>query len=137
MGCPAGGAEEMKTIIAGSRFDWADADLRARWRAVVNAAADEFDLSYGITEVFSGVAEGTDHLGMDWASDHGIPIRRFPAQWGLGRQAGAVRNAEMAKAADALVAVWDGKSPGTNLMIRMARKGGLVEIGRASCRERV
>jgi hypothetical protein len=115
----------MKTIIAGSRFDWYDEALRARWRKVLYAAADEFYLAYGITKVFSGTASGCDRLGEEWAQKNCIGVKYFPAAWENGRQA-AARNAEMAKEADALIAVWDGVSPGTRLMIDMAHKRGLT-----------
>ena len=36
-----------------------------------------------------------------------------------------VRNAEMAKCSDALIAFWDGKSRGTGHMIKFARRKGL------------
>lgn len=103
----------MKTIIAGSReisgFDLVD-------RAVIES---EFDIS----EVVSGTAKGIDKEGEGWASYHDIPIRRFPADWRkYGRGAGFVRNEQMADYADALIAIWDGKSSGTKHMINTARK---------------
>lgn len=121
----------MKLIIAGSRFDWYDEPLRERWRKVLFDAADEFSLSYDVTKVFSGLANGCDRLGEEWAQQNCIGVKFFPAAWtaiggGVRRQAGAERNAEMAKEADALVAVWDGISPGTKLMIEMATKRRLV-----------
>ena len=51
----------------------------------------------------------------------------YPADWNtLGRKAGHVRNIEMAKNADALVACWDGVSRGTEDMIKIARSEGLA-----------
>ena len=41
------------------------------------------------------------------------------------KAAGMVRNAEMAKCSDALIAFWDGESSGTRHMINFARKRGL------------
>jgi hypothetical protein len=54
----------------------------------------------------------------------------FPAVWrdsggAFDAGAGKRRNIEMAKYADALIAVWDGFSPGTGHMIQQARKHGL------------
>jgi len=47
----------------------------------------------------------------------------FYADWkNLGKSAGIKRNEVMASYADALVAVWDGKSPGTKHMISYAKK---------------
>lgn len=55
-----------------------------------------------------------------------IPVIHFPANWDKhGKSAGHIRNAEMAKYADALVAFWDGKSKGTKGMIDYATRCNL------------
>jgi len=83
-------------------------------------------------EVVSGVARGADTLGEKYANERGYAIRRFPADWdkhGLG--AGHIRNEQMAKYGDALIAFWDGSSKGTKNMIEVARTNDLqlkVEI---------
>lgn len=107
----------MKTIIAGSRNVQ---DYRLVCKAVEQS-------KFPITEVVSGAARGVDQLGGLWAHEHGIPVREFPADWNgpAGKAAGFVRNAAMAEYADALIAVWDGRSRGTEHMIRVARKSGL------------
>jgi hypothetical protein len=65
-------------------------------------------------------------LGVRWAAAHNIPVKPFPAAWkSLGRQAGYLRNEEMARYADALIAVWDGASNGTRHMIHRATALGL------------
>ena len=106
----------MKTIIAGSRG--------IKNISLVRAAVD---LSrFGISEVFSGGAHGVDQLGEAVAYSRHLRVRKFPADWGKhGRSAGPIRNLEMAAAADALIAVWDGKSRGTRNMIETAVKVGL------------
>jgi hypothetical protein len=102
----------MKTIIAGSR-DITSYDI-------IEAAIQES--GFEITEVISGTARGVDRLGERWAELHNIPIRRFPAMWGVyGKRAGFQRNIQMLRNADALVAVWDGKSKGTNHTIKCAK----------------
>jgi len=69
---------------------------------------------------------GADRLGEQWASKHGIPVKQFPAQWRKhGHSAGYKRNETMADNADALIALWDGKSRGTKHMIDIARRKGL------------
>lgn len=80
---------------------------------------------FQITEVVSGRATGVDRLGEYWAAIAGKPVKHFPADWSLGRAAGHIRNGQMASYADALIAVWDGQSPGTRNMIETARKRGL------------
>lgn len=76
--------------------------------------------------IICGAARGADALGERYAKSHGYEIRYFPADWQTyGRAAGPIRNKEMAQSADALVAFWDGKSPGTKNMINLAKKYGL------------
>lgn len=102
----------MRVIIAGSR------DCTDRKLLETAIAASQFE----ITTVISGCARGVDTLGQLWARDHNIPIERFPAQWNIHRKsAGFVRNRIMAENAEALIAVWDGRSPGTRHMISIAR----------------
>jgi hypothetical protein len=79
-----------------------------------------------ITEVVSGCATGADTCGEIWAGMAGKQIKKFPADWErYGKAAGAMRNLEMARYADALIAVWDGESKGTSHMIRVAKDKGL------------
>jgi len=70
------------------------------------------------TEIISGGAPGIDRLGELYAGANRIPCKVFSADWvAYGRAAGPRRNLEMAKYGDALLAIWDGKSPGTRNMI--------------------
>ena len=79
-----------------------------------------------ITSVVSGCARGADQLGERWAQQEGLEVTRFPAEWDRdGRAAGYMRNERMAREADALIAVWDGRSRGTGHMISMAKRWGL------------
>jgi|TARA_Y100000034_G_scaffold129685_1_gene186623 hypothetical protein len=103
----------MKTIIAGSR-EYQDYEFMAQ---------ELNNVDFEITEVVSGTARGADRLGEKWADDNGMPIFRMPANWDqYGKAAGYIRNEEMAKCSDALVAFWDGKSMGTKHMIDLAKK---------------
>lgn len=106
----------MKTIIAGSR------DIR--FPIVVKQAI--ITSGFDITEVVCGGAKGVDGLGESWALQNGIPVKHFPADWSQhGKSAGYKRNVLMGDYADALIAVWDGASKGTNHMINIATKKGL------------
>jgi len=106
----------MKTIIAGSR-GITDYQL-------VAAAVDES--GFDVTVVVSGGAKGVDGLGERWALEHGVPIVRVLPDWRrYGRGAGLVRNAEMVDGAEALVALWDGKSRGTANVVAVASRKGL------------
>jgi hypothetical protein len=106
----------MRVIIAGSRgiHDYA---------MVCEAVRRS---GFPIRRVISGMAGGVDTLAVRYASENGLPCDRFPAEWSKwGRRAGYRRNARMAEHADALIAVWDGRSPGTRHMIEVATARGL------------
>lgn len=106
----------LRTIIAGSR------DLHS-YRLVARVMEE---CGWVPSVVLSGGARGIDTVGAWWAKDNGIHVERWEARWDLhGRAAGIRRNVEMAKNADALVAVWDGSSRGTAHMIDEARRRGL------------
>lgn len=110
----------MKTIIAGSRT--------LGQKEVTDAIAQALlsDKDWVITQVVCGCANGVDKAGEAWAREGNIPVRHFPADWRrYGRGAGPIRNRLMAEYADALIAVWDGKSKGTLNMLHEAKKRGL------------
>ncbi|WP_373124749.1 DUF2493 domain-containing protein [Blautia producta] len=75
--------------------------------------------------IISGGAQGADALGERFAEEHQLRIERYPADWDkYGRAAGPIRNEQMAQAAHMVVVFWDGKSKGTESMIKMACKYG-------------
>jgi Domain of unknown function (DUF4326) len=101
----------MKVIVAGSRtFENDDGKLTVM-------AYD--DSGFQATEIVSGLARGPDTQAIEYiAEPRGIPVKPFEPEWdGLGKRAGMVRNMQMGDYADALVALWDGKSKGTKQMI--------------------
>jgi hypothetical protein len=106
----------LKTIIAGTRTI---TDPYILIKALDNCGWEP-------TRVLCGMARGADALGEQWAMDCGIPIYSYPAVWRIGesfdRFAGFKRNAQMAKDAEALIALWDGYSKGTAHMIDEARR---------------
>lgn len=108
----------MKVIIAGGR-DFNDYDLLKR-------NCDAALKNNQIIEVVSGTCRGADLLGERYAREKGYPIKQFPADWNLGKKAGFIRNKQMADYADALIAFWDGKSPGTRNMIHLAHQNNLM-----------
>jgi hypothetical protein len=115
----------MRTIIAGSRTVTRHEYLLSAVRAI----------TWTPTEIISGAARGADALGERWALANRIPLRRMPADWNRHcRRAGFLRNVEMAQCADALLALWDGKSAGTAHMIDIATRSGLVvSVWRVPC----
>lgn len=106
----------MKLIIAGSR----DLDPRLVYVAIdAEIRSNRFPFAMtDIIEGVSGTARGVDKVGEQWFQDHGISVKLFPANWSdNGLSAGFIRNAEMSKYADVLLAIHDGKSRGTANMI--------------------
>jgi hypothetical protein len=122
----------MRVIIAGSR--------------AINNYAKVCDAvrrsDFPISRVLSGMAAGVDNLALRYATENALPIDSFPARWDdldapgaiirrrrdgrlYNARAGYDRNERMAAVADALVAIWDAKSPGTKHMIDIATRRGL------------
>ena len=107
----------MKTIIAGSRtfIDY----------TVLSLIMDK--IHWKPTLIISGGARGVDKLGERYAKENNIPLEIVPAKWDLyGKKAGYIRNKIMAEKGEALVALWDGESRGTKMMIELAKSIGLV-----------
>jgi hypothetical protein len=111
----------MKTVIAGSR------DL--------NISVEMLDFivemsGFKISEVVCGGARCIDLVGKNWAESRDIPVKMFEVtqhDWNtLGKKAGPLRNQKMAEYAEALLAIWDGKSKGTGSMIKYAEQNNLV-----------
>ena len=60
-----------------------------------------------------GEAGGVDTSADEWAAVNGVPVVGFPADWTrYGNGAGPIRNRHMRQLADAVVAVWDGRTEG-------------------------
>lgn len=112
----------MKIIIAGSRKGFTQGIVDA----VMKQAIKQWDIRAQDITVVSGCALGVDTYGIRWAEERGLPVMRYPADWDRhGKSAGILRNIQMAAVADALVALWDGESPGTRHMVQEADKRGL------------
>ena len=100
----------MKIIIAGGR------DFKNQ--EVLNHLLDLY-INPEVDEIVSGDARGVDTMAAEWGAAHNAIVKHFPASWNLyGSNAGYIRNAEMGEYADKLIAIWDGKSPGTKHMIQ-------------------
>lgn len=111
----------MRTIIAGSRD--IDLPVAESSRLISQAVAEA---GWMPTTVLSGGARGIDRAAEHWARSRLIPLEVYPADWKLfGAHAGSVRNHQMALKAQALIAIWDGRSTGTANMIERARSEGL------------
>lgn len=111
---------EMLLVIAGSRT--------AQKHHVLDAI-QRYPWKKQISKVISGTAHGADRYGEVYARDNGIEVVKFPADWDqYGMSAGPRRNREMAQNADGLLAIWDGRSKGTQNMISNARKFKVPKI---------
>lgn len=77
------------------------------------------------TMIISGGAKGIDSLAETYANEHNISTIIFKPDYSkYGRKAPLVRNQLIAKEADIVVAIWDGKSKGTAYTINYAQKIG-------------
>lgn len=113
----------MKIIIAGSRN--LDSVNKGKLSRIITHLLS--NIPHEELEIVSGTARGADRFGERWAKRRGIKIKRFPADWNAhgSKMAGYVRNRQMAAYADGLIAIWDGESRGTKMMIDLARSMGL------------
>lgn len=111
----------MKIIIAGGR-DFKDYKTLSE---ICNHILPQFKN----VSLISGTARGADRLGERYAKENGYEVEKFPANWDFyGKSAGYMRNLEMAKYADGLIAFWDNKSKGTKNMIGFASEYGLMTV---------
>tara|TARA_R110000822_G_scaffold74178_2_gene178330 strand:- start:6972 stop:7349 length:378 start_codon:yes stop_codon:yes gene_type:complete len=113
-----------RIIVAGSRGATSNETYRLLERKL-NLLLVEKAKTHTI-EIVSGTANGADRLGERYAEDRNYNVSRFPADWNThGKRAGYLRNEQMAEHADALVALWDGESRGTQHMINIANEKNL------------
>ena len=81
------------------------------------------DIETDIKVVISGGAPGADRLAEKWAKEHGKLLTVYPADWVThGKSAGYIRNADIVKNSDKIVAFWDGVSKGTKHTINLCKK---------------
>lgn len=113
----------VEIIIAGSRSFFTYDIVRQEVGAYL-LTVDDYK---NTVEIISGGAKGADQLGEEFARRNLLKLKVFPANWNKwGRQAGYIRNDEMAEYAfkdgnkAVLFAFWDGFSRGTQHMINKA-----------------
>lgn len=110
--------KESRVIVAGGR-DFTD-------YLTLRDMLDKVLVNLDNVVIVSGSAYGADRLGEQYATQRGLKLVMFPADWETnGKAAGPIRNRMMAEYSDYLVAFWDGKSKGTKNMIATAREEGL------------
>lgn len=109
----------MRIIIAGSR----NYNNYKELSEVADKFFDDIGIEKKWSTIITGGAKGADKLGEKYALDNILDSIVFEAKWGkYGNAAGIIRNGEMAKNADCLLAFWDGRSKGTKDMIDKAFK---------------
>lgn len=90
----------------------------------------EQHIDVGSVTFVSGGARGADSLAQRFANEFERPIIVHEALWDLyGKAAGYIRNVDIVKDADIVIAFWDGVSKGTKHSIDLAKKQNkIVEI---------
>lgn len=117
---------EFRVLITGSR-DWDDYGLIYRRLAELGGA----DYSTQRLVVIHGDAPGADTLADRAARDLGYHVRKYPADWDLGKTAGIDRNGYMLRQEhpEVVLAFWKDESSGTQDAIEKALDMGIyVEI---------
>jgi predicted Rossmann fold nucleotide-binding protein DprA/Smf involved in DNA uptake len=112
-----------RIAVIGSR-SWTDSEAIAKALSAISRP----------WELVSGGAEGADTLAELWCKQAGMEERHRhiirPNYKRYGRyRAPAIRNREIVRMADRLIAFWDGESGGTAMTIGFAREKGIpVEV---------
>ena len=82
-------------------------------------------LPKGCTEIVSGGARGIDQSAAEFARANAIRLTEFLPQYSIyGKAAPILRNRQIVDYADHVLAFWDGKSSGTQWVIRYCEKIG-------------
>lgn len=73
--------------------------------------------------IISGGAAGADMQAAFFATAHNIPLKEYLPDWDkYGKRAGFIRNQEIIKNCDCVLAFWDGLSKGTASSLSIAKK---------------
>ena len=76
--------------------------------------------------VVSGGAKGADTLGERWGRENNKETLIFKPEWDkYGKRAGFIRNQDIVKNSDMVIAFWDGSSKGTKSSIDLCTKFGI------------
>lgn len=90
-------------------------------RSIVNIDISQY--LKGVDVILTGGARGIDALAISYAQKQGIKhIEIFPNYNKYKRAAPVIRDEEMVRMCDRVVAIWDGKSKGTKHTIDFAKK---------------
>ena len=76
--------------------------------------------------ILSGGARGVDRLAEAYAREHGLGLEVLLPDYELfGKTAPLIRDRQIVDKADLVVAIWDGKSPGTRYTVEYAKAQGV------------
>lgn len=86
---------------------------------------DSIHMNNKIDMIISGGAKGADSMAEKWSKENNIPTNIFIPEWNkYGRRAGYIRNVDIVRNADEVIAFWDGLSKGTKHSINLATDNG-------------
>ena len=117
----------IRVIIAGSR-DFNDYEI-------LKGETDAFLAHLKVVESFvredevivvSGGARGADKLGERYAKEHGYHCEIYVPNWSIGKQAGILRNIDMAKVSQVCIVFNLNNSKGSSHMASHAKKQGII-----------
>lgn len=90
---------------------------------LLKGVCDNIRNKYDITHIVSGGAKGADSLGEQYAELNGLRKIIYLPDWEKhGKAAGFIRNKEIIRDADFVVAFWDGISKGTLHSINLSKE---------------
>lgn len=82
-----------------------------------------------ISQIISGGAPGADSLAADYAHENSIPLLEFFPDWAkYPRTGGFVRNKQIVRSSDVIIAFWDNVSSGTKNSLDYAKKLNIKSI---------
>lgn len=106
----------MKIGIIGSR----EFDNYTQVKDVMNEYVDKVEV------IVSGGAKGADMLGEMWAKENNKETLIFLPEWDkYGKRAGFIRNQDIVKNSNLVIAFWNGVSKGTKSSIDLCAKFGI------------
>lgn len=110
----------MKLAIIGGR-DFGDYDLLRR---TISRHFWEFGNPFFlVTEIVSGGAKGADSLGTRFAREQDLKLTEYLPDWEkYGKRAGFIRNEDIIKNSDFVLAFWDSVSKGTGNSLSIAKR---------------
>lgn len=110
----------MNILIAGSRT-FTNYELLVRKCRIILSGLNSTEIV-----IVSGMARGADRMGAAFAVDSKYQLLKFPADWkSHGNRAGYLRNRQMLECVEAAIFFWDGRSKGTEDMIRLCEARNL------------